>query len=174
MRTGLALMGFGFVVARVGLFLQTLRLGPSDLNFRSNGISPWIGTVLIAMGIAVNIWGALAHVRLVRKLKRGESAFGQPADLAVGLAVMLAGLGLAMAIHIVSIGKSRNSNVEERSMNSSPENGIVTLRAHQTVDETVLKLERTLEAKAVKLFAVINSSKHGVSSHPVHRCVLLA
>lgn len=43
-------------------------------------------------------------------------------------------------------------------MNSNPENGIVTLRAYQTVDETVLKLERILEAKAVKLFAVIDHS----------------
>jgi uncharacterized protein (DUF302 family) len=71
---------------------------------------------------------------------------------------MLAGLGLALAIHLVSVGESRRSKVEEKSMNSSPENGIVTLRAHQSVDETVLKLERILEAKTVKLFAVIDHS----------------
>jgi uncharacterized protein (DUF302 family)/uncharacterized membrane protein YidH (DUF202 family) len=159
-RTGLALMGFGFVVARFGLYLQTLRLGPADLALRGNGISPWIGTALIAMGIAVDIWCAVAHVRLVRQLKQGESAFGRPSALALGLAVMLGGLGLAMAmaIYLVSVGESRNSNVEEKSMNSSLENGIVTLLAHQSVDETVLKLEHILEAKAVKLFAVIDHS----------------
>src|ERR1700688_603703 len=84
-RTGLALMGFGFVVARFGLFLQTLRLGPADPSLRSNGISPWSGTALIATGIAVNIWCAFAHVRLVRQLQRGELAFGRPSALAVGL-----------------------------------------------------------------------------------------
>jgi uncharacterized protein (DUF302 family) len=73
---------------------------------------------------------------------------------------MLGGLGLAMAmaIHLVPVGESRNANVEEKSVNLDPENGIVTLRAHQSVDETVLKLERILEAKAVKLFAVIDHS----------------
>jgi putative membrane protein len=74
----LALMGFGFVVARFGLFLQTLRLGPADLALRGNGISPWIGTALIAMGIAVNIWCAFAHVRLVRQLKRGNRRLAGP------------------------------------------------------------------------------------------------
>ena len=157
-RTGLALMGFGFVVARFGLFLQMLRLGSDDLALRNNAISLWIGTTLIAIGVAVNIWCVLAHVRLVRQLERGESAFGRPSALAVGLAVILACVGLAMAIHLVSVGGLKNSNVKEKSMNVSPENGIVTLRAHQSVDETLLKLERILEAKAVKLFAVIDHS----------------
>jgi uncharacterized protein (DUF302 family)/uncharacterized membrane protein YidH (DUF202 family) len=169
-RTGLALMGFGFVVARFGVFLQTLQLGQSNLPFLGNGISPWIGTALIAMGIVVNVWCAVAHVRVVRQLRGGEFEFERPSALAMSLALVLAGLGLAMAIYLVSIREPKPSNVEEKSMNSPSESGIVTLHARESVDQTVQKLERILEAKAVKLFAVIDHSgeaeKAGLAMRP--------
>jgi len=41
-RTGLALMGFGFVVARFGLFLQALQIGQWDLQVRPFGPSFWL------------------------------------------------------------------------------------------------------------------------------------
>ena len=43
-------------------------------------------------------------------------------------------------------------------MTSNPENGIVTIPSHHPVDETVEKLERALQAKGVKLFALIDHS----------------
>jgi uncharacterized protein (DUF302 family) len=43
-------------------------------------------------------------------------------------------------------------------MTSNPDSGIVTLPGHHSVDETVQKLEETLRAKGVKLFAVIDHS----------------
>jgi len=39
-----------------------------------------------------------------------------------------------------------------------PENGIITLASHQSVDQTVQKLEEILAAKGVKLFALIDHS----------------
>jgi uncharacterized protein (DUF302 family) len=55
-------------------------------------------------------------------------------------------------------------------MNSNPENGIVTIPGHQTVDATVEKLEGILQAKGVKLFAVIDHSgeaeKAGMQMRP--------
>ena len=52
-RTGLAMMGFGFVVARFGLFLQALRIGQPDLLPRTLSLSPWFGMALILLGIVV-------------------------------------------------------------------------------------------------------------------------
>src|SRR5258707_267061 len=72
-RTGLALMGFGFVVARFGLFLEALQIGQPNLPLRSIGLSPWFGTVLLLLGIIVNVWSARSHIRLVRELKRGQA-----------------------------------------------------------------------------------------------------
>ncbi len=65
-RTGLALMGFGFVVARFGLFLQELQAAQHVLPGQSYGLSLWFGTALIAAGVLVNLVSGWNHVRLVR------------------------------------------------------------------------------------------------------------
>ena len=102
-RTGLALMGFGFVVARFGLFLQALQIGQPNLQLRSHGPSLWFGTALIVLGVGVNVVCAWSHVRLVREMKRGELNFARPSSLAITVAAILAALGLAMAIYVVSV-----------------------------------------------------------------------
>ena len=52
-RTGLALMGFGFVVARFGLFLQQLQFIQHLPSVPTYGLSLWFGTALIAAGVVV-------------------------------------------------------------------------------------------------------------------------
>jgi len=172
-RTGLALMGFGFVVARFGLFLQALQIGQPDLPPRPVGLSPWFGTALIFLGVIVNVWGVWSHVRLVEKLNRGEAEFARPSSLTITLAVVLAVLGLAMAIYLVLVGEPRQArleNTQEKSMTSNSENGVVTIPSHQSVDRTVQKLEAILEAKGVKLFALVDHSgeaeKAGMQMRP--------
>ena len=55
-------------------------------------------------------------------------------------------------------------------MAANPENGIVTIPSHHSVDETVEKLESVLQAKGVKLFALIDHSgeaeKAGIRMRP--------
>lgn len=102
-RTGLALMGFGFVVARFGLFLQQIRLAEPELPGRSFGLSIWFGTALIAAGVFVDIYAAWHHVRLIHQLNRGETEFTRPSHVAILLASFLALVGIAMAIYLVSV-----------------------------------------------------------------------
>jgi putative membrane protein len=102
-RTGLALMGFGFVVARFGLFLRVLAIGQPNVAIRGIGISPWFGTTLILLGVVVNSWSAWRHVVLVRSLRSGGRDLGRPSSLAIAVAVILAALGLAMAVYLISI-----------------------------------------------------------------------
>ena len=89
-RTGLALMGFGFVVARFGLFLQQLRLLDHAPSAPSYGLSLWFGTVLIAVGVVVNLSSAWRHVRLVRELDQGETAYSRSLTQSVATALFLA------------------------------------------------------------------------------------
>jgi putative membrane protein len=105
-RTGLALMGFGFVVARFGLFLRQLQLvkldNASTLG-HAYGESLWIGTALIGAGILVNVLAGLHHLQLVRTLDRGTTETAHSTVLGVAVALFLALVGLAMAIYLISI-----------------------------------------------------------------------
>ena len=158
-RTGLALMGFGFVVARFGLFLQAMQSSRLTLPFQSLGISLWFGTVLILLGIVVNLWSAWNHIRLVRELKQGGTGFARPSSLAIAVAAVLAALGIAIAIYLVSVpepGRAGLENPQEKTMNT--QNGIVKIPCHQSLDRTVQKLEEMLHSMGVKVFAMIDHS----------------
>ncbi|MGB3551455.1 MAG: DUF202 domain-containing protein [Candidatus Binatus sp.] len=102
-RTGLALMGFGFVVARFGLFLQQLEVVQRAPAKQSYGLSLWFGTALIAAGVIVNGFAGWHHLRLVRDLDLGEGVRSHPSTPAVAIAFFLALVGLTMAICLVSI-----------------------------------------------------------------------
>jgi putative membrane protein len=102
-RTGLALMGFGFVVARFGLLLQQLQITQHTLSAQSYGLSLPFGTVLIVVGVIVNVFAGWHHLRLVRDLDHGETDHSRPSTQAVAIAFFLALVGLAMAIYLVSV-----------------------------------------------------------------------
>ena len=102
-RTGLALMGFGFVVARFGLFLQQVRMVEPGLQTHSYGFSIWFGTALIAGGVIVDIFANWSHVRLIRQLNRGETDFTRPSRGAIILASFLALIGIAMATYVLLV-----------------------------------------------------------------------
>ena len=102
-RTGLALMGFGFVVARFGLFLQQIQIVQHASPAQSYSKSLWFGTALIAAGIVVNLASGWHHIRLVRRMDRGETVYFHPTALAMGTTLFLTIVGLAMAIYLISI-----------------------------------------------------------------------
>src|SRR6516164_7021649 len=71
-RTGLAMMGFGFVVARFGLFLRELAGLERVSPYRHSGFSLWVGTALIILGVAVNLAAAVKNWHTIRRLERGQ------------------------------------------------------------------------------------------------------
>jgi len=99
-RTGLTLMGFGFVVARFGLFLQVMQVTRGEAAPQAHRISPWIGTAFIVVGVAVNLYSIRRHLRLVRQLMRGQFVDRGPSYQAIALAVFLALVGVAMAVYL--------------------------------------------------------------------------
>ncbi len=172
-RTGLALMGFGFVVARFGLFLQELQAARHGPPLQSYGLSLWFGTALIVAGVAANLLSASQYVRLTRELDRGQLVHSRPPTLAVGLAWFLALVGFAMAIYLVSVHGTEASTLTSSREVSMPattspapsastapitDNGIVTKPSNHSVDETVDKLKAILQAKGVTVFAVVDHS----------------
>jgi len=99
-RTGLALMGFGFVVARFGLFLHEIAATRAGPPVTSSALSLWIGGGLVVFGIVVNVAAAVQHVRLLRRLERGEPYRATTWSLAVAVTLLLAAVGVVMTAYL--------------------------------------------------------------------------
>ena len=102
-RTGLALMGFGFVVARFGLFLREVEFSQHQVDLHSGRFTLWVGTALILVGVIVNLFSALHHVRFVRAVRSGVEVVDRPVTMAVAIALILAGTGVAMTVYLVFV-----------------------------------------------------------------------
>src|SRR5271154_7219276 len=89
-RTGLALMGFGFVVARFGLFLQQIQILQHAAVVQPLGLSLWFGTTLIGASVVVNLASGWYHLRLVRTLGGGQTDQLHSTTLAVATSLFLA------------------------------------------------------------------------------------
>jgi putative membrane protein len=100
-RTGLAMMGFGFVVARFGLFLREIASGRANVPPAHTSLSLWLGTALVLLGVAVNATSAFRYSKLLRQLARGESPKLSGVSTAVVVSVLLVVIGIATAIYLV-------------------------------------------------------------------------
>lgn len=100
-RTGLAMMGFGFVVARFGLFLRELAAMPATSLPGPSGLSHWVGTTLVVLGVLVNVAAAIRHWHTVRRLERGQRLRFTAWSLGITVACLLGLLGLLMAIYLM-------------------------------------------------------------------------
>jgi putative membrane protein len=100
-RTGIAFMAFGFVVARFGLFLREMAHSNNvTVAPPNNGFSLPVGIALILAGILVNLIAAIRHRRYIRALDQGRfrQAYGVVFTLLV--AGFLALIGLAVAVYL--------------------------------------------------------------------------
>jgi uncharacterized protein (DUF302 family)/uncharacterized membrane protein YidH (DUF202 family) len=160
-RTGLALMGLGFVLARFGIFLREFSIHQPGLQDQSFGLSIWFGTGLIFLGVLVAFLSLFRYRRMLRNVEQAQHLLAAPSRLAMGVAVILAILGLAMVIYLISVrpvAPDNASKPRETSMTTTTENGIMRVASNHSVDETVGKLQSILQAKGVKLFGVVDHS----------------
>ena len=105
-RTGVALMGFGFVVARFGLFLREIASVQGKVSpARQPALSLWAGTGLVLLGVAVNALSAVRYGKILRQLSRGESPKLNSSPTAVVISVLLAAIGLATAVYLIIMYK---------------------------------------------------------------------
>jgi putative membrane protein len=100
-RTGLAMMGFGFVVARFGLFLCELAAASKTAPPPSKGLSLWIGIALILLGVAVNVLATIEHRWFLRRLENGKPFRAPRWSLGVLIAACLAVVGAGMAAYLL-------------------------------------------------------------------------
>src|SRR5687768_10334350 len=73
LRTGLAVMGVGFLVARFGLFLRLARGGP---EISVSLFSTFLGVAFVALGSAAIALAAWQHRRFCKHLGASERPVG--------------------------------------------------------------------------------------------------
>jgi putative membrane protein len=102
-RTGLGLVGVGFAVARFGLFLREIGVQRGAGPAHTTGVSLWSGVALVALGVLVNLTAVFEHYRLIGKLKAGSWLPGRISTSAVVLALLLAAVGVGVAVYLVAV-----------------------------------------------------------------------
>jgi putative membrane protein len=100
-RTGIALMVFGLVVAQVQLFSDEPHIPQHVAGARPHGASLWFGTTLVAIGVSVHLFSAWRYTRLVGELRRGQFVHRPVSKQGVVVALALALLGTAIAIYLL-------------------------------------------------------------------------
>jgi uncharacterized protein (DUF302 family)/uncharacterized membrane protein YidH (DUF202 family) len=160
-RTALALMGFGFVVARFGLFLQQLQIAEHASSMQPYGLSLWFGTALIGAGVVLNLFSGWHHFRRMRSMDQGHGTRPHATTLAVLTSMFLALVGIGMAVYLILVRDSVHShsgNSEESFMAPNMSKGILNKRSNYSVDETLERLKHSLQAKGTTIFAIVDHS----------------
>jgi putative membrane protein len=101
-RTALALMGLGFVVARFGLFLRSLALEGGQTPPHGLQASDVIGVLLVAAGVASTGIGLRRFLRARAQIEAGRFV----PDLLSGVFVVAVtvGAGVALVVYLLVAG----------------------------------------------------------------------
>ena len=102
LRTGLTVMGLGFVVARFGLFLRLLALQtPTGPVQEYSGASGALGVLFVIAGATAILFATLQHQRFVRTLPSADLPKSYSRLFAVALSAAIGLLGILLAGYLV-------------------------------------------------------------------------
>ncbi|GAC1473424.1 MAG: DUF202 domain-containing protein [Candidatus Dormibacteraceae bacterium] len=93
-RTSVALIGLGFVVARFGLFLRAVD-AQAGHGASAPALSGGVGVGLVLVGVLVAVLSLLRFRQVERSIEAGLFKLDISVELITGGAIILAGLALA-------------------------------------------------------------------------------
>jgi putative membrane protein len=102
-RTGIALIGLGLLVARFGVFGDPPHTTPYPFGLQPHELSFWFGALLIAAGVIVNLFCAQRYMRLTGELNRRPFVHRSLSSQGVIVAMFLALIGIAMTISMIPV-----------------------------------------------------------------------
>jgi putative membrane protein len=99
-RTALAFVAFGFVIARFSLFAREISI-VAHIQISRTGSSAAFGVVMALLGILVGIVGAIRYARAERALREGRVSSLAPKMAYLG-AALIAAVGAFVAVDLLS------------------------------------------------------------------------
>jgi putative membrane protein len=101
LRTGLTIIGLGFIISRFGLFIQLLVSQPQLATPHANAIiSKLLGISFVLVGSVLIIIAAIQHKRFVKTLTEDQLPNTYVNKLAYLLAMFIASLGILLAVYL--------------------------------------------------------------------------
>ena len=100
-RTALAFIGFGFVIARFSLFEREFE-AISHVAVQTPNISTPFGTAMAVFGVMIAILGAWRYSATDRGLRRGRVVTFSPV-LGYSIATLIATIGMVVAFALVGL-----------------------------------------------------------------------
>jgi putative membrane protein len=102
LRTGLTVMGLGFVVARFGLFLRLLsQQAQGTFGHSASGASAALGVLFVLIGAIAILVATAQHRRYVATLPQADLPASYSRAFAVVLSAAVGLLGLLLAAYLV-------------------------------------------------------------------------
>jgi putative membrane protein len=98
MRTGIALMTFGFVIARIGVWLRALAVVQRGPELHPFGTA-WIGAAFVALGVLANAVATMRYQRTKHAILAGAPIPDDLAPLVLALVVTI--LGAVMGAYLL-------------------------------------------------------------------------
>jgi putative membrane protein len=102
-RTGLAMMGFGFIVARSGIFFRQMLVAEFDGSPPKSTLSLWIGCAMILLGALLNLLAGAEHVRFIRQLPTLRTVGRLRLIMGLASAITMGILGLLMVGYLATL-----------------------------------------------------------------------
>jgi len=102
LRTGLTVMGLGFVVARFGLFLRLMALqSQATANQHFSSTSAVLGVLFVIAGAAAVLFATAQHRRFIATLAAADLPASYNRSFALALSTMVGVLGVLLAAYLV-------------------------------------------------------------------------
>lgn len=103
-RTGLAIIGLGYVVARFGLFLRIMaREAGETATISQNPISRLIGVAFVVVGAVSVVMAAAQHRTFVKSLPAKDLPAHYYRGFALWVALSISLLGIALAAYLIAV-----------------------------------------------------------------------
>ena len=89
-RTSVALMTFGFVIARIGVWMRTLSGDAAHAAHQEVGTA-WIGGVFVALGVVANVSAVMRYAAAARAIRQERELPRDPTPTVFALLVTIFG-----------------------------------------------------------------------------------
>lgn len=102
-RTSIAMMGLGFLVAKFGLFVREMLVVRGQEASEAPRFSLWIGAVMVTLGILMVLSASYEHLRFLKRLDMADFVGSFRGVMSITIAVILAIVGVAMVLYLFAV-----------------------------------------------------------------------